>query len=258
MRGRRTDPGGVPTITTPYPGGTSWGGPFEAIDDDGRSYYVKALGTCQPGGEASLAIELVVARVGRLIGAPTCETTVIRIPAEFEGHEVSPGRTLSAGFAHAALTLVGQVDERRPALDARDKDDNSRRHVGAYALFDWCVGADQQWLHQVDKDATMWSHDHGLYLPPPHNGFWTVGELEVWVDRANPLPDAADGLDGDVVEATAKALEDLDRDGLVGVLCAVPASWPVDDEDLEALDGSFKPGHPASLSACVRWSDPGW
>ncbi|MEV6983969.1 hypothetical protein AB0M95_22300 [Sphaerisporangium sp. NPDC051017] len=55
------------------------------------------------------------------------------------------------------------------------------------------------------------------------------------VDEANVLPDVPNGLAPEAVEAVAEALETIDRDALVKILRAVPASWPVSDEALATL-----------------------
>jgi hypothetical protein len=67
------------------PSGGSWSGPFRVIASDQRQYFVKSLDTCPAGQEASIAIERIVAEVGRLIDAPVCFTSLIRIPSAFEG-----------------------------------------------------------------------------------------------------------------------------------------------------------------------------
>src|SRR5262249_30054216 len=93
------------------PAGGSWSGPFRVIASDGQQYLVKSLDTCPVGEKASLAIERIVAEVGRLIGAPVCKTSLIRIPAALAGSwEPRPGVPLTAGLAHASLAL-NHVDE---------------------------------------------------------------------------------------------------------------------------------------------------
>jgi hypothetical protein len=69
---------------------------------------------------------------------------------------------LAEGYGSASLE-VGDVVEVR-SLQHRSEDDNARRHVGVYALYDWCWGADDQWLYQGGTRNTIFSHDHGSYL----------------------------------------------------------------------------------------------
>jgi hypothetical protein len=81
VRGR-TDSFDALTLVKPMvPAATFWAGPFRATASDQRDYFVKTLQTCPPTQEPSLAIEQIVSQVGRLIGAPVCETSLIRIPA---------------------------------------------------------------------------------------------------------------------------------------------------------------------------------
>jgi len=118
----------------PEPAGGSWGGPFRATASDNRAYFVKSLQTCPQDQQASLAVEQIVAQVGRLIGAPVCETTLIRIPAALVGWTPRAGSPpLQEGLAHASLAL-SSAEEQRPWLVARTDDNNSHRQVGVYAL----------------------------------------------------------------------------------------------------------------------------
>lgn len=219
---------------TVAPAGGSWSGPFRVVGSDGNDYFVKSLETCPTGEGASLAIEHVVAEVGRLIAAPVCATSLIRITSDFAGWEPRPGVPLAEGLAHASRAL-DHADEIRDVLSARHQDDNRRRHAGVYALFDWCVGSDNQWLYDLDNDRAIYSHDHGLYLPPPGRAIIDAASLQAQVDVPNQLPDPADGLLPGAVEDVAQALERVTRADLAAVLNSVPAAWPVTDADLEAL-----------------------
>jgi hypothetical protein len=222
-------------VVAPEPAGGTWSGPFRALASDGESYFVKSLATCPPGQEASLVIERVVAAVGGLIGAPVCRTTLIRIPGDLDGHEVRPGALLTAGLAHASRALEHADEMGRPNLYARSQDDNVRRHVGVYALYDWCCGSDQQWLYDLDADRTIYSHDHGLYLPPVGTGMLDAHALRTNVGLVYELPDPAAGLSAAAVDDVATALERLAPVDLAAVMRSVPASWPVDDDDLATL-----------------------
>lgn len=47
------------------------------------------------------------------------------------------------------------------------------------------------------------------------------------------------------------ALEKINRDALVNILCGVPASWPVSNDDLEAL-GWFLEYRAPSVASRIR------
>lgn len=215
--------------------GGTWSGPFRATASDGHDYFVKSLDTTPPGEGASLAVEFIVAEVGRLIGAPVCQTSLIRIPQAIAGWEPRPGTPLKAGLAHASRALVRADEQGRPRLAARAQDDNRHRHVGVYALYDWCCGADAQWLYDLDNDSTLYSHDHGLYLPPAGKGGWTIPDLVASADTPSALPDPRDGLSPAAISKFAAALDAVDRAGLVSIMNRVPLSWPVGDDELDAL-----------------------
>jgi hypothetical protein len=239
-------------VVAPEASGTSWSGPFRATASDRRTYFVKSLQSCPPGQQASLAVEQIVARVGDLVGAPVCWTSLIRIPAVLAGTVIRPGfPPLQEGLAHASLAIDHADEAGRPSLMDRAKDGNCRRHVGVYALYDWCFGSDPQWLYDQDNDRMTFSHDHGLYLPPHGMGGWTRQALIDHVDQPNELPDARAGLSVDAVEEVALALDSVTRTHLVGVLSAVPLSWPVSNENLEVL-GWFLERRASAVAARVK------
>ena len=84
-----------------------------------------------------IVTEHIVGRAGALIDAPVCEVSLVRIPEELAGWEFRPGARLQAGFAHASLAVEDAL-EVVGKLNYRERDDNRRRHVGVFALYDWC------------------------------------------------------------------------------------------------------------------------
>lgn len=234
-------------ILTPLPPGT-FSGPFRATASDNRDYFVKALQMCPPGHEASLAVEQVVAQAGKLIGAPVCETSLIRIPAVLAGWTPQAGgAALQEGLAHASLAIE-HADFRRPPIDSRLSDDNARRHVGVYALCDWCFSSDEQWLYDLDDDQALYSHDHGLYFPPAGSGYWTRADLVAHADKPHEWSDPRKDLSAAACQEVAATLEGISRDSIIQLLRSIPASWPVSDEDLEALGWFLEYRAPAVAS----------
>ncbi len=252
VRGRNDDFSALYVVAPDAVGsGTSWGGPFRAVASDPRSWFVKSLQTCPPGQGSSLAVEQIVAQAGRLIGAPVCETSLIRVPAVLAGWTPRPGfPALEAGLAHASLALE-HAEETRPYLAARAEDSNAVRHVGVYALYDWCMGWDPQWLLDLDGEKAVWSHDHGLYFPPAGRAGWAMEDLTGRADQECLLADPKDGLSAEETKRVAGALEQVTRPALAEVMCSVPASWPVTDTDLEDL-GWFLEHRAPAVAARVR------
>ncbi len=223
--------------------------PFRVVGSDRVDYFVKSLDNQHPGMEATLAAELVVAAAGHLVGAPVIRTVVIEIPEALAGYEPRPGTPIRAGLAHASAALEHADEMGRPSLYARAQDDNRTRHAGVYALFDWCFGADQQWLYDLDDDRRLYSHDHGLYLP---HGWWLDrAALVTVVDQPHVLPDSPAGLLPAAVEEVADRLEAVTREDLEGILNQVPASWPVSDGILETL-GWFLEGRASAVAMRLR------
>lgn len=180
-----------------------------------------------------MVTEYVVGRVGALIGAPTCENSIIKIDPAFEGWEFAQGRHLRSGLGHGTLEVEAAIEER-PNLKYRSEDDNKARQAGIYALHDWCWGSDQQWLHSTAHENTIFSHDHGFYFPPS-SWRWEVDALRQRVDEAHVLGQATDGLTQRDLWMAADQLDKVDKSALVAILRQVPTTWPATDAELETL-----------------------
>lgn len=231
----RVDPTDGPSLAVIVgAAGFSWSSPVRVTGDDSRDYFAKFPEACPGPDQMSVVTEMLVARAGRMIGAPTCETVVLKVPSELHGDELKPGVAIRSSFVHASLAL-DNCDEQRPGLPPRARDDNRARHVGCYAIYDWFMGCDQQWLQDLNDDMATYSHDHGLYLPPVNTGHWTENDLQSNVDKPWPLPDSAAGLLPAAISQVADALRSVTREDLRQLLNGVPASWPVTNEQLEGV-----------------------
>lgn len=229
----------------PSPRGGS--GAFLGIASDRRRYWIKALNNGQ--GPKVPTTEQIVGRVGRLIGAPTCEVNAILIPRSLAGWEFRPGRPLERGIAHASLAVGDTVEEIRD-LRHRSEDMNAIRHVGYIALYDWCWGGDVQGLVELTADKRFHSHDHGWFLPPTGPD-WDVASLRNNADAAHPYPGDVAGVDLLAVAAVAGALEGITRETLAIALASIPRVWPVDDAELEEV-GAFLECRAPAVAARLR------
>jgi hypothetical protein len=141
--------------------------PFMGLADDGQRWWIKSP---QQQLAKALVTELVVGKLGELIGSPVCRVKTIRIGPELLPHELRPGLPLSEGVGTATLDLRGTVTQTS-TLDRREEDDNSVRHAGIYALVDWCFGSDLQWLQLVEEDwKVLVTITAGTFLPAVRSG----------------------------------------------------------------------------------------
>jgi hypothetical protein len=205
--------------------------PFQALGSDGKTYWVKMPHNVQ--GPRALVSEQIVTACGRLIGAPVCITTLIQIPAEFDGDVLENGTVLRAGISHASLDVANGSMEKHFAPLYREQDDNRRRHAGYFALFDWCWGEDMQWIYDLSADRRTYSHDHGHFLPGGPN--WTLGSLEKNVAFPHEIDQLAQGLDQGELVRMAYVLDNLDRETIQTIIKGVPTEWGVAAADLEAV-----------------------
>jgi len=215
------------------PSSAGGSGAFLALTRDGERYWVKTLNNLQ--GQRVVITEQIVGRAGTLIDAPVCPVATLYIPKALAGWEFRPGRFLEAGFAHGSLALDTCIERR--GLEFRERDENAVRHVGYFALYDWCWGGDLQGLFDLSDDRAMYSHDHGWFLPPVGRR-WTRQALLEKLDEPRELGENGGGLDLVEVQRVAARLETLTREDILRVITAIPRTWPVTDQELEAV-GAF-------------------
>ena len=242
--GGRSDPVDPPTIEIPIkPSPQGGSGTFLAADTEGQKWCVKPLNNNQ--GERVTVTEAIVAAVGSLIGAPICDSSVVFLPAEIEGWEFRPGSRIQEGYAHASRNVPDAVEYQ--VMQDRERDDNARRHVGVFALYDWCWGGDDQWLYAETEDSKLYSHDHGWYLPET-GATWDVDALIARVGEAHMAAWPTAGLDTGEIGVFSQRLRGLTHAGLVAALRGVPMSWPVSNAELARV-GWFLEHRAADVAA---------
>jgi hypothetical protein len=218
-------------VRTPLQPSTRGGsGTFLAECTDGGQWWIKPSNHLQ-GGKV-LVTEFLVGRLGALIGAPVCEVALIGIGPEVVGWEFRPGHVLVAGVGNGSRGVPDAVELN--SLEARERDDNRRRHAGVFALYDWCWGGDDQWLYCETSDRMLYSHDHGWYFPET-GAEWSEATLLGHVGDPHQAPHTIVNLDQTEVNRLADRLDEVTSEDLASILRAIPPSWPVSNAELGAL-----------------------
>nr|WP_109774845.1 HipA family kinase [Quadrisphaera granulorum] len=197
------------------------------LADDEQQWWVKH--ETRTSGK-SLVNELVVGRLGKLIGAPVCDVALIDLASNLLPYELRSGELVRAGTCVASRHLGDALVEVRPPVPHRTDDDNRRRHAGLLALVDWCFGRDVQHLQDAGQDFATTSHDHGQYFPLGPG--WDPAALSSAVHTPVVIADDPTGLDIDELHRLAHALRAVERRTIHEVLLEVPPSWPVTDSEL--------------------------
>jgi hypothetical protein len=141
------------TVLTKHGAGGSQS--FQVAATDSQKYWCKPLNN--PQGEKIPIVEQIVGRLGALLGVDVCEVALVRIPSGLAGEDFAPGKQLEEGWAHGSRHIEDAIEVRN--LEHRSVGDNAKRQVGFFALYDWLLGDDPQWMRNVHQD-TYWSHDH--------------------------------------------------------------------------------------------------
>ena len=221
----------APIGDRPGEGGSA---PLQMLDADGAQWWVKLENNRQ--SPMVLVNEQVVARCGALIGALTCDVAIVEVTEALAGD--IHGIQVEPGLAHGSRHVQGAINERR--LRHRTLDDNARRHVGVYALHDWCWGNDSQWLYALEDNHKTYSHDHGHFFPSGPDWNQDLDQVMARVDVPHELHTEfrgaeTAGLDAAEIRQMSERLSLVRSHQLVEILAAIPEEWPVSDNELECL-----------------------
>jgi len=206
--------------------------PVLAVAGNGKSYWLKWPGN--PHGNLSLAHELIVARVGELIGAPVRPTHLVYVDQALVESYYIDGHRLPSGV-YVGSELLPDVEEHT-SITRVTRDGNARRFPHYLALWDLCLGTDLQLLFHLSEHHQVWSIDHGLWFDSLE-GNWTSDHLSARVNVPWPWPNEGllRGLDGVALAAAADAVGGLTMENLASAIGCVPLEWGVSDQALRTL-----------------------
>lgn len=219
------------SLVAAYRKSESGSGAFLGLGDDGREYWVKAPNN--PQGNYTLAAEVVVHGLGRLLGAPMPETALLQIPDSMR-FEYAPARRLKGGVGHGSQNIqpaiVADEWETYIALDG-----NRERQAVIFGLWDLCMGGDPQWIHNPAEDYSIWTFDHGFWLGGESSDDWSADSLRSigttpWQYDLDP-----GGLSASALVRTADKIASLTADQVQSIISDVPLEWAIRHEDLDAL-----------------------
>ncbi|HEY5222885.1 MAG TPA: hypothetical protein VIJ18_07550 [Microbacteriaceae bacterium] len=209
-------------------------GAFVGLASDGQTYFVKPQDT--PQGIRSLAAEVVVHAIGRLLAAPVCQNALVQIPAGLNWQYIpSQGLYLHEGLGHGSLEITHSVvADEWSTYSGRDH--NRERQALIMAIWELCMGGDAQWLHAMNDDFSVWSFDHGFWLGG--EGDWSAESLrstgiDTWGWRR-------DGIDPEsasrhaLIDAADRVIA-LSRAEILAAVGLVPVEWAIPREDLDVL-----------------------
>lgn len=209
----------------------SFSRPVLVTCDDGRKYVLK-------GAHCGKAIvnEQIVARLGILIGAPICPTTLVEIPAELCA--INPQMSdIAPGLAHG-IEFIDDCTERA-GMDHTGVPENRSRFAALQVLYTWLHAGDQQLIYRTVPPHLVYSVDHGHFFPGGPD--WTVGNLAaaIPITQYDPTFNIAAITGNERVDALA-SLSALTGSQIDHVLSIPPTSWGFDSGERTALEKFIK------------------
>lgn len=195
--------------------------PGLVMADDGNAYWVKAQGNQH--GPTSLLSERVVGLAGEWLGAPVAPSRLIELPdAIAASWKLQSGQRVTPGLAHGSMVVTTQAVEQ-VELTHHKKDGNASRGPAYVALWEWCLGEDEQFIYDSAKSMTVWSIDHGLWIGG--GGQWDMSFFTAPPVPTPRWPGPVKDLSRSAFLAAADRLDSFTLSDAQGIAQAVPLEW---------------------------------
>jgi hypothetical protein len=194
--------------------------------DNDREYVVK-------GTQAGRMVvnDQVVARLGRLAGAPVGVPALVDVPQGLIDAEPEM-QHIAAGISHGTEFLVGCSE--RQSYEHASEVANQPRFAALAFLFGWMHAGDHQFLYENAHPHLVHSVDHGHFFPNGPN--WDSGSL------AGAVPPEVDGgivagasLSAALIDTARAAFRPAADSAIAASVAAAPPSWGITEDEGEAL-----------------------
>ena len=195
-------------------------------DREGVDWWAKWPGN--PHGMAPLANELIVGRLGAIIGAPVPPVSLLDVPDALVRRAGLLG--LLPGPWVASRQVQGDFSD---LVQYHSRDDNAHRLPRFLALWLWASGFDEQYLYDGTAHQSAWSIDYGMWLDCSESD-WLASDI-----RPNSLSERPAGYahadDPTELSTTADIVESVTDDLVRSILSEVPIEWNIPPDRLDRV-----------------------
>lgn len=204
--------------------------PLHVIASNGHRYYVKPQHN--PHHQSSLLAEVVVHGAAQYLGVPTPEYSFLDLPvAVAHAHTNHNGEPLHPGVCFVSREIDHAHQEDR--LTHLNRDNNHHHGPGYVALWEWCLGEDNQFLYRLEDSHSLTAFDYGLWLGMESyldEDFYshTPGPEYRWSENVRGMSPGA------FIERADK-LDSLKPLNVLQIVSQVPVAWGFSDTLLIAI-----------------------
>lgn len=201
--------------------------PLHVISSDSKEYWIKTRHN--PHGQESLLAETICYSVGDFLGAPVPRHAFIQVPYEVaRDNSLHDAYPLHAGLAFGSEVIHGVTEHR--TLRFLNKDDNPRHAAAFIALWEWCDGADEQFLYRTEDDYSLVTFDYGFWLGI--EGQWNIdyfsnrpGHFSKWSASLKQVRRSA-------FNSVARKVSSITVSDALKIVAAVPVELGYSDKEL--------------------------
>jgi hypothetical protein len=215
------------TVEVPERGSTA--GSFRVLVANGAdslTYWVKPLSG--PEGPVATIAEMIVSRLGVLIGAAVCEGHFVDVSVAADTKSSSAADVQALAFGTRELS---DVVTDSPMVRFYKKDINRNRFASFLGLYQWCLGGDPQWFYIGRGEFRAVGHDFGRYFLPGEDWrrqdrpYWDSDSLKASVDIRRTHRELEKHADPKAARDVASRILAVDHQALVGILDPIAAAW---------------------------------
>lgn len=184
---------------------------------DKKDYVIKG----QQAGR-QIINEQIVARLGKIMGAPVAEARIVEISSDLI--EIEPQFDyLTPGTAHGTLFIKDCFDDR-DVMKYREQIKNRSRFALLSVLYGWISAQDHQFIYHKTQPNLVYSVDHGAFFP---NGLqWTEDDLRTAPKaKIDSLLSSRCRLTEDELQEALEKLEMVTEDDIIRVVAVPPQEW---------------------------------
>lgn len=207
--------------------------PRMVVADDKRTYLLKAKqpDPAKPHLPRAMTNDRIVGLLGKVIGAPVGEVTLVDLPADLTQGEPALSH-MEPGITHGSAIIPDCSN--RESIKYTDVPENRARFALLAILYGWAGASDHQVIYENQPPNLVHSVDHGHFFPGGPQ--WTEQTLST-AARARPddtIKQGAGLSDAELHEA-ARRLQDVADATIAGVVAGIPDEWGLSADERVAL-----------------------
>ncbi|HCN40119.1 MAG TPA: hypothetical protein DIS77_07480 [Rothia sp.] len=217
------------TMVTPFESANTGEKPIRCLAQDGQQYWCKAFDGLGVG--ETVVNEIISIEIGKAIGAPVCDWSIVDIPDELAGTRCDD--TIISRLPMFGSQLVSSVITDDP-IRYVGQDDNYHRFPRLIALWYMCNAEDIQMMYCLDEDYSVYSIDQGYWFGS-HEMSRELAPITSPAGQTRDVPRLTKPIPLEHWSSAIQALEQFNPQTLSHINRCIPGEWGVDSDIVDEM-----------------------